>query len=93
MAATVGKAKSVSYTHLFLTYFHEEGKWIFIFYDNDTCFGLNNEGLIAFGYNIEYHDKIGTLNVWNGESSVLWNNLETVSYTHLKPRLKAGRCR
>lgn len=62
--------------NMFLTYFHQDGKWIFIFYDNDTCFGLNNEGLIAFGYNIEYHDKIGTLNVFNGESSLLWNNLE-----------------
>lgn len=79
--------------NMFLTYFHEEGKWIFIFYDNDTCFGLNNEGLIAFGYNIEYHDKIGTLNVWNGESSVLWNNLEKCFPAEIEAMYKDIRTR
>lgn len=79
--------------NMFLTYFHEEGKWIFIFYDNDTCFGLNNEGLIAFGYNIEYHDKIGTLNVWNGESSVLWNNLEKCFPSEIEAMYKDIRTR
>ena len=79
--------------NMFLTYFHEEGKWIFIFYDNDTCFGLNNEGLIAFGYNIEYHDKISTLNVWNGESSVLWNNLEKCFPSEIEAMYKDIRTR
>ena len=62
-------------------------------YDNDTCFGLNNEGLIAFGYNIEYHDKIGTLNVWNGESSVLWNNLEKCFPSEIEAMYKDIRTR
>lgn len=51
--------------------------WRFIFYDNDTCFGINNEGLIAFSYPVEYHDAEGSQQVFNGEQSVLWNNLET----------------
>lgn len=51
--------------------------WRFIFYDNDTCFGINNEGLIAFSYPVEYHDTQGTQQVFNGEQSVLWNNVET----------------
>ncbi|GEM_PF-1262250 len=50
--------------------------WYPIFYDNDTVFGINNEGDIAFGYNVEYHDRIGTQDVWNGESSELWKNVE-----------------
>lgn len=51
--------------------------WLPIFYDNDTCNGINNEGDIAFNYDVEYHDTIGTQNVYNGESSVLWRNVET----------------
>lgn len=55
----------------------EDFIWRFIFYDNDTCFGINNEGLIAFSYPVEYHDTAGSQQVFNGEQSVLWNNLET----------------
>ncbi len=62
--------------NMFLTRYAADGKWRFIFYDNDTIAGINNEGLIAFGYGIEYHDKEGTLDVFNGEQSVLWNNVE-----------------
>lgn len=62
--------------NMFLTRFASDGKWRFIFYDNDTCNGINNEGLVAFGYGVEYHDTIDTLNVFNGEQSVLWNNVE-----------------
>ena len=54
-----------------------EGGWMFIFYDNDTCVGINNEGKIAFSFNIETQDVIGTLNVWNGANSVLWTLVET----------------
>lgn len=59
----------------FLT-FYVGGKWIFIFYDNDTVFGINNEGAIQFSYNIEIHDIIGNLNVWNGANSLLWELVE-----------------
>lgn len=69
--------------NMFLTWFAADGKWRFIFYDNDTCNGINNEGLIAFGYGIEYHDREGTLNVFNGEQSVLWNNVEAAFASEL----------
>lgn len=59
----------------FLT-FYVGGKWIFIFYDNDTVFGINNEGAIQFSYDIEIHDIIGNLNVWNGANSLLWELVE-----------------
>lgn len=58
--------------------------WYPIFYDNDTCLGINNEGRIAFGFNMEYHDVEGSQNVWNGETSVLWNNVETAFASEVK---------
>lgn len=57
----------------------EDGKeiWYTIFYDNDTCFGIGNTGLIEFDYSMEYHDRTtGGETVWNGESSVLWGLFE-----------------
>ena len=59
----------------FLTYY-SGGKWLFIFYDNDTVFGINNEGAIEFSYNIEIHDVIGNLNAYNGANSLLWELVE-----------------
>ena len=50
--------------------------WYPTFYDMDTDFGLNNEGVNDFAYQVEYHDVQGSQNVFNGESSVLWNNFE-----------------
>lgn len=61
--------------NMFLTTF-DGIHWICIFYDNDTCFGINNEGAVAFDYTVEYHDKIGNKDVWNGAESTLWNNIE-----------------
>lgn len=48
-----------------------------IFYDNDTIWGLNNEGRNQFGPYVEPHDKdsLGKF-VFNGESSVIWNLIE-----------------
>ena len=70
--------------NMFLTWYgtDEEGldKCYLIFYDNDTVLGINNEGAMSFDYGVEYHDKIGTgagaSNVWNAESSVLWDLVE-----------------
>lgn len=61
--------------NMFLTTF-DGIHWICIFYDNDTCCSLNNEGASAFDYTVECHDKIGSKDVWNGAESTLWNNLE-----------------
>ena len=67
----------------FLT-FYVGGKWIFIFYDNDTVFGINNEGAIQFSYDIEIHDVIGNLNVWNGANSLLWELVEQAFSSDIK---------
>lgn len=50
--------------------------WYPVFYDLDTCIGLNNEGVNNFNFDIEYHDTIGTEGVFNGEKSALWNLVE-----------------
>ena len=50
--------------------------WLPIFYDNDTVLGINNEGVNAFYFDVETHDKLGTQNVWNGADSELWKLLE-----------------
>lgn len=50
--------------------------WYPVFYDMDTCFGLNNEGVLAFDYNVESRDSIGSQNVYNGKDSVMWKNFE-----------------
>lgn len=67
----------------FLTYY-QGGLWLFIFYDNDTCLGINNEGAIEFLYNVEIHDVIGSQNVWNGAESELWNLVESAYSSEIK---------
>ncbi len=65
--------------------------WYPIFYDNDTCLGINNEGLIAFDYKVEYHDSLGTQNVWNAANSTLWNNVEACFPSEIESMYKAIR--
>lgn len=50
-------------------------KIVFIPYDMDTALGTNNEGILAFDYNLEDTDHIGGADVFNGQDSVLWCNL------------------
>lgn len=52
------------------------GRWMFIFYDNDTLIPINNEAVIEFLYNVEISDMIGNKNVWNGADSELWKLVE-----------------
>lgn len=65
----------------FPTYFasRQEGdggdRWFWLPYDMDTAIGINNEGKLVFDYNLEDTDKIDGANVFNGQDSVLWNNL------------------
>lgn len=60
--------------NMFLTYWGTTGKWQPWFYDNDTCFGINNEGGLVFDYYHEDHDRVGDANVYNGQNSTLWVN-------------------
>ncbi|MFV0310190.1 MAG: hypothetical protein ACK5KN_00905 [Dysgonomonas sp.] len=50
--------------------------WYFIFYDNDTLNGENNEGRLSFDPYIETKDEYGSAHVWNGWNSELWTLVE-----------------
>lgn len=51
-------------------------KIVFLPYDMDTAIGINNEGSLVFSYNLEDTDHTeGGADVFNGQQSVLWNNL------------------
>lgn len=60
--------------NMFLTYWGETGKWQPWLYDNDTCFGINNEGELVFDYYHEDIDIVNNENVYNGQNSTLWMN-------------------
>ena len=52
------------------------GVWCWLPYDMDTAIGINNEGALTFGYQLEDTDKTSTgADVYNGQDSVLWNNV------------------
>lgn len=44
-------------------------------YDFDTAIGINNEGQLVFDYDLEDTDQVEGNNVFNGQDSVLWNNI------------------
>ena len=60
-------------------------KVVFLPYDFDTAIGINNEGSLAFSYNLEDTDTIsGGADVFNGQQSVLWKNLRDAFAAELK---------
>ena len=69
----------------FFTEFDADGgKWIILPYDYDTAIGINNEGSLAFGYELEDIDKTASgANVYNGQDSVLFVNIRAAFYDEL----------
>lgn len=54
-------------------------------YDMDTAIGINNEGTLTFGYNLEDIDHLqGGANIFNGQESVLWCNLRDAFDTEIR---------
>ena len=70
--------------NMFLTYWGETGKWQPWFYDNDTSFGINNEGQLVLDYYHEDTDQLGNANVYNGQNSVLWTNFREAYADEIK---------
>lgn len=64
-------------------------KIVFLPYDFDTALGINNEGALVFGYNLEDvdHTESGA-EIFNGQSSVLWQNLRAAFGDELKAMYK-----
>ena len=72
-----------------------KGRWLWFPYDMDTAIGINNEGLLVFHYSLEDTEaligstvvKLGTPNsvpVYNGSSTVLWNNVRMAFKNEIK---------
>ena len=59
-------------------------KVVFLPYDMDTAIGINNEGALVFGYNLEDTDQVDGADVYNGQNSVLWCNLRDCFGPELK---------
>lgn len=69
----------------FPTYIASDQKWYWLPYDLDTALGISNEGQLVFGYSLEDTDQLeGNVDVFNGQSSVFWNNLRSAYGTELK---------
>lgn len=60
------------------------GKWCFLPYDFDTGLGINNEGSLVFGYELEDIDQVAGADVYNGQHSVLWANLRQAYHDEIK---------
>lgn len=58
--------------------------WMPLPYDYDTALGINNEGVLAFSYDLEDTDTVGGENVFNGQTSVLWCNIRDVFGNDIK---------
>lgn len=59
----------------FPTRYDKDGKWLILPYDYDTAIGINNEGELKYGYELEDTDLINGNFVFNGQDSVLYVNL------------------
>lgn len=63
---------------------YDGGKWCWLPYDMDTALGINNEGALAFGYELEDIDQVGTADVYNGQQSVMWKNLRATRFAEIQ---------
>ncbi len=78
----------------FPTYIADWGKWTIFPYDFDTALGINNEGGILEGnsYNLQDTDHLDSgADVFNGQKSVLWNNLREAFSDEIKSMYKSLR--
>ena len=64
--------------------FFGDNKWLILPYDFDTAIGINNEGELSFGPYLEDTDTLDGTDVFNGQNSVLWNNLRSCFMSQIK---------
>lgn len=67
------------------------GKQKPIFYDNDTCNMIDNEGNEKFSYWHEDIDQINGADVFNGQKSVLWKNFRAAFWDEIKAKYQQLR--
>lgn len=68
----------------FPTRYDEDGKWIILPYDFDTAIGINNNGELKFGYELEDTDFVNGNTVFNGQDSVLYVNMRLAFSEEIK---------
>lgn len=66
-------------------------KVVWLPYDFDTAIGINNEGSLAFSYDLEDTDTISGADVYNGQDSVVWNNIRRAFGSELKSMYQSLR--
>lgn len=62
-------------------------------YDNDTSLGCENSGYLNLDYNLEDRDSIGGIPVYNGNDSVLWENVRTLLKAELESTYNNELCK
>lgn len=76
----------------FPTYFADTGLWYMLPYDFDTALGINNEGQLTFGYELEDTDLLESgAFVFNGQNSVLMTNTRDCFAEEIKQDYKELR--
>lgn len=76
----------------FPTYWASEGKWYWRLYDADTAIGINNEGTLAFGYELEDTDHTSSgADIFNGQDSTFWNNLRIAFADEIQAKWQSWR--
>lgn len=67
-------------------------KVVWLPYDFDTAIGINNEGKLVFGYELEDTDHLeGGADVYNGQESVIWKNIRVAFAKELAEMYKTLR--
>lgn len=75
----------------FPTRYDEDGKWIILPYDFDTAIGINNNGELKFGYQLEDTDFVNGNAVFNGQDSVLYVNMRLAFPEEIKAMYQTVR--
>lgn len=71
---------------------HNGAKWCWLPYDMDTACGINNEGKLAFDYNLEDIDAPSKLpTIYNGRETVMWNNVRDAFPSELRSMYQSLR--
>lgn len=76
--------------NLFLTSWDKK-HWMCYFYDNDTIFGINNQGDLTLDYYYEDVDQLGDAYVFNGATSTLWVNFKEAFWDKIKEKYRQLR--
>ena len=76
--------------NLFLTSWDKK-KWQCYFYDNDTIYGINNQGDLVLDYYYEDRDQLGDAYVFNGATSTLWVNFKAAFWDKIQEKYRELR--